>query len=62
MVVSALYLACDMDFHYLTFMGRNLENTKRLMLIRIMNNACTNIVNSVGNFNISVAMNSVFSE
>ena len=50
-----------MDFHYLTFMGRNLENRKKLMPVRIMNNANMNnenIVNSVGMFNDSYAPNS----
>ena len=57
---SILYLASNMDFHYLTIMGRNLENIKKLTLVPIMNSK--NIVTSVGVFSESVAMNSIFSE
>ena len=49
-----------MDLHYLIFMGRNLENIKKLTPARIMNSK--NIVNNADVFNESVAMNSVFSE
>ena len=55
MVVFNLYLASDMGLHYLTFMGRNLENSKKLMLVRTMNSASLNsqnIMNSVGIFNV----------
>jgi hypothetical protein len=34
---SILYSTCDMGLHYLTFMGRNLENKKKLALARLMN-------------------------
>jgi len=54
-----------MGLHYLTFMGRNLENRKKLMFIQIMENAfmnLMNIVNSVGSFSDSVAMNNIFNE
>jgi hypothetical protein len=46
-------------------MGRNLENKKKRMPVRVMNNAnldSKNIVNKVGVFNDSVAMNGVFKE
>ena len=33
MVVFMPYLALDMGLHYLTFMGRNLNNRKKLMPI-----------------------------
>ena len=52
-----------MDVHYLTFMGRNLENKKKMMPIQRMNSVGINnknIVNSVNIFNVSVAMNSIF--
>ena len=64
MVVFTLYLAYDMDLHYLTFMGRNLENKKRLMLMQIMNNVgmnSENIVIVVGIFNDNALMN-IFNE
>ena len=51
-----------MGLHYLTFMERNLERGKKLMPVRIMNSVGLNtkkIVNTVGNFIDSVAMNSV---
>ena len=50
-----------MGLHYLTFTRRNLENKKKLAPVRIMNSASLiskNIVNSVGIFNKSDAMNS----
>ena len=50
-----------MGCHYLTFMERNLENRKKLMPIRIMHSASMNsrnIVNSVGVFDDSGAMDS----
>ena len=49
----------------LTFMGRNLENKKKLMQVRIMNSArlnSKNIVNIVGIFNDSSIMNNIFRE
>lgn len=49
-------------FHYLTSMGRNLENRKKLTPVRTMNNDGMNIVNSVDNFGNNVAMNNIFSE
>ena len=42
-----------MDLHYLTYMGRNLENRKKLTPVWIMNSANmnnNNIMNSVGIF------------
>ena len=47
----------------LTFMGRNLENKKKLMQVQIMNSArlnSKNIVNIVGIFNDSSTMNNIF--
>ena len=49
-----------MGLHYLSFMGRNLDNRKKLRLVRIMNNAGMNskiIVNNVGIFSDSGAVN-----
>ena len=49
-----------MGIHYLTFMGKNLENGKELTLVRISDNVGMNskdIVNSVGVSNDIVAMN-----
>ena len=43
-----------MGLLYPTFMGRNLENKKKLMLVRIMNSTSLNnkiIVNNIGIFN-----------
>ena len=60
---SILYLTSDMGLHYLIFMGRNLENRKKLTPTRIMNSAnmhSTNIVNNVGVFNDSVAIITLF--
>ena len=54
-----------MGLHYLTFMGRNLENKKKLMLVQITNSASMNsknIVNRVGIFNDFVARNSILRE
>ena len=54
-----------MGLHYLTFMLRNLENRKKLTFVRLMNNVSLNsknIVNSVGIFSDSVAMNIIFKE
>ena len=53
-----LYLAVDMGLHYLTFMGRNLENRKKLMPVQLMN--CMNIVNIINIFSDNVTMNSIF--
>jgi len=49
-----LYLVHDMGLQYLIFMGRSLENKKKLTLVRIMNN--------VNIFKDSVAMSSNFME
>ena len=46
-----------MGLHYFTFMGKNLENEKKLTPIWIMNS-----MNNVSIFNDSVTMNSVLSE
>ena len=43
-----LYLDYDMGLHYLTFVGTNVENRKKLRLVRILNSVgmnSTNIVN-----------------
>lgn len=59
-----LYLASYMGLRYLTFMGRGLESRKKLMSIRLMNNADVNgmnIVDNVSIFSDSVAMNYSFS-
>ena len=52
-----------MGFHYLTFMGRNLESRKKLTPVRLMNSAGLNnknIMNSVGifNYNSNIIINS----
>ena len=50
-----------MCLHYVTFMGRNIENRKKLTRYEIMNHASLiskNIVNSVGIFNDGAPMNS----
>ena len=41
-----------MGLRYLTFMGRNLKNKKKLMLVRIMNNVGMNSMNIENNVNI----------
>ena len=49
-----------MGLHYLTFMGRNLENKKKLMHLQIVNSANMNskyIMNIVNIYNDSAAMN-----
>ena len=54
-----------MGLHYLTFMGRNLKNRKKLMLVHIMNSVSLNsknIVNGVGILNESVVINNIFME
>ena len=54
-----------MGIHYLTFMGRNLEYKKKLMLVQIMNNAgmnSMNIVSSGGIFGDNATMNDSFNE
>ena len=55
-----------MDIHYISYLtGRNLENRKKLTLVRIMNSAnmnSKNIVNNVGTSDDSVAMNSNFKD
>ena len=48
-----MYLAFDMGIHYVNFMRRNLENKKKMLLVRVTNNAglnSMNIVNRVGIF------------
>ena len=60
-----LYLASEMGLHYVTFMGRHLENMKKLTSIRIMNSASMNsknIMNSVGIFNVNGFINNIFNE
>ena len=54
-----------MDLHYLSFMGRNLKNNKKLTLVQITNNVDMNIkivVNNVGIFSDSGAINNILSE
>ena len=51
-----------MGLHYLAFMGRDLENRKKLMPIWMMNSAglCSkNIMNSAGIFNDNVSINNI---
>ena len=43
-----------MGLHYLTFMGRSLENGKKLLLVQVMNSAdwiINNVVNWISIFN-----------
>ena len=49
-----------MGLHYLIFMGRNLENGKKLTLVRIMNSVALNNKNVVGIFEDSLAFDSNF--
>ena len=54
-----------MGLHYLTFVGRNLENRKNLIMVQIMNSASfnsKNILNSVGMFNDIDIINNKFME
>ena len=54
-----------MGLHYLTFMGRNLRDRKKLMLVQMMNSVnmnTKNSVNSVSMVNDSDSINSIFSE
>ena len=54
-----------MGLHYLTFMGRKIENRKKLTFVRMMNSVnliSKNNKNSVGVFEYSVAMNSDYGE
>ena len=65
MVKFILYLVSNMGLQYLTFMGRNLVNKKKLTPVRIMNSIalCSkNIVNSVGIFNDSANISNNFME
>ena len=51
-----------MGLHYVIFKGRNLENMKKLMPVRKINNAgvnSKNIVNSLGIFNDIDLINSI---
>lgn len=60
-----MYVAFDMGLYYLTFMGRNLENRKNVMLVQIMNSVGVNgniIIVVVGILNDNVAMNSIYGE
>lgn len=53
-----------MALHYLTFMGKSLENKKKLMPKWIMNNVGLNAINIVDNVSIfsdSAIMNSILS-
>ena len=59
---AILYIAFGMDLHYLTIMGRNVENMKKLTLVRRMNSVdmnSKNIMNSVSISNDNVAMNTI---
>lgn len=54
-----------MSFHYLTVMGRDFENEKKLTPIQILNITSVNsqnIVNNIGIFNDSATMNSIVNE
>jgi hypothetical protein len=54
-----------MGLHYITFMGRNLENRIQPNTVRIMNSAgmiSKNFANSVGIFSNSDAMNGIFNQ
>lgn len=54
-----------MGLHYLTVMGRNLENKTKMALVQIMNIANMNgknILNNINIFNESAAMNSDYRE
>ena len=54
-----------MGLHYLTFMGRNLKNKKKLTFVQIMNSVGMNnndIMSHVSTFNDSVAINNNFIE
>ena len=54
------YLAYDMGLHYLTFMGRNLENKKKSALVQIVNSVDMNVVNNVSISRDSATMNNTF--
>ena len=60
MVVFHIIFNMWHGLHYHTFIGRNLENKKKLTPVRIMKTM--DIVNYIGIFNDSVVMNSIFSE
>ena len=54
-----------MTLHYLTFMGRDLENRKKLTLVRMMNCVGMNskhILNNVGISNDSTAVKNIFKD
>ena len=54
-----------MDLHYLTLMGRNLENNKKLTPVQIMNCVVMNsknVVNIADVFSDCVAIHSILSE
>ena len=46
-----------MGLHYLTFIGKNFKNNKKLVLLQLVNNVNVNIMNSVGVSSDSAAMN-----
>ena len=57
MFVVCSIFSIDMGLHCLTFMGRHVENKKKVRPVRIMNNVglnSKNITNSVGICNDSV--------
>jgi hypothetical protein len=65
MAVWILYLEPSMGLQYLTFIGRNLENRKKLTPVGIMNSIglySKNIVNTLGIFNDSANINNNFRE
>ena len=60
-----LHLAYDMGLHYLTFMGRNAENKKKLMPVWRMNSgglSNKDIVHNVGIFDDSTSINNKYME
>ena len=62
---SILYVEHHMGLHYITSMGRNLRNKKKLTPVRISNSAnmsSKHSVNNVGTFTDSTTMNNIFSE
>lgn len=62
MVVFRSIFSIGMGLHYLTFIGRNVENRKKVMLVQINSTAIMNsknIVNNVSKCNGFDAMNNI---
>ena len=51
------YLTHDKGLHYLTFMGRNLDNKKKLAPVWIVNSTNTNTMNNASIFSEYSKMN-----